>query len=89
MNADTCNSTPAKILVVDDHQTNRDIVRSFLQFEGYEVFEAHDGREALKKALEVTPDLVLLDILMPKLDGYGSQSPGGGSPGREPARSTS
>jgi len=59
-----------RILVVDDHQTNIDIVKSFLEFEGYDVMEAHDGEEALAKAEAAPPDLVLLDILMPRLDGY-------------------
>jgi two-component system, sensor histidine kinase and response regulator len=70
VNPDTHSNDTVRILVVDDHQTNLDIVRSFLQFEGYDVVEAHDGREAIEKAEAVTPDLVLLDILMPRLDGY-------------------
>ena len=60
----------AKILVVDDHQTNVDILRSFLEFEGYQVLEAHDGVEALEQVEKECPDLILLDVLMPRMNGF-------------------
>jgi len=61
--------TPARILVVDDMPENLDIVRIRLESQGYEVVTAVDGEDALARARELEPDLVLLDIMMPKLDG--------------------
>jgi adenylate cyclase len=61
--------TPPRILAVDDVPENLEIVRMRLQAHGYEVVTAADGEEALVRAREVDPDLVLLDIMMPKLDG--------------------
>jgi adenylate cyclase len=61
--------TPPRILAVDDVPANLDILKVRLEAEGYEVFTAVDGEQALEKVRELEPDLVLLDILMPKLDG--------------------
>jgi class 3 adenylate cyclase/CheY-like chemotaxis protein len=61
--------TPPRILAVDDVPENLEIVRMRLQAHGYEVVTAVDGEEALARAKETDPDLVLLDIMMPKLDG--------------------
>ena len=58
-----------KILVVDDEKPISDIVKFNLTKEGYEVFTAYDGEEALEKVKEVEPDLILLDLMLPKLDG--------------------
>ena len=60
---------PARILVVDDVEANVEIVRMRLEAQGYEIVTAADGEEALARARESAPDLVLLDIQMPKLDG--------------------
>jgi class 3 adenylate cyclase len=60
---------PPRILAVDDVPENLDIVRMRLQAHGYEVITAVDGEDALDKARTHEPDLVLLDIMMPKLDG--------------------
>ena len=60
---------PARILVVDDVPDNIEILRMRLTALGYEVVEAADGEEALAKVAETMPDLVLLDIMMPKIDG--------------------
>ena len=57
------------ILVVDDYPENLDIVRVRMEARGYEVETATNGREALEKAYEVQPDLILLDVVMPELDG--------------------
>lgn len=59
----------AKILIVDDEKGFVDATGKLLEKEGYVVFKALDGEEGLKTALEHSPDLILLDILMPKLDG--------------------
>jgi len=58
------------ILVVDDDKTNRNLLSIILKKAEYRVIEAEDGRDALKKALETPVDLVLLDIMMPNMDGY-------------------
>ena len=59
-----------KILVVDDEKSIVDILKLNLQNEGYTVFEAYDGEEAVLKAASVQPDLILLDVMLPKLDGF-------------------
>jgi adenylate cyclase len=61
--------TPPRILAVDDVPTNLDILRVRLESQGYEVITAADGEEALARVRDQAPDLVLLDIMMPKLDG--------------------
>ncbi|MFK5292648.1 response regulator, partial [Lactococcus lactis] len=58
-----------KILVVDDEKPISDIVKFNLTKEGFEVFTAFDGEEALEAFKEVQPDLILLDLMLPKLDG--------------------
>lgn len=59
-----------KILVVDDEVSIVDLIKMELEFEGYQVFTAYDGLEAVEKALEIKPDLILLDIMLPKKNGY-------------------
>jgi adenylate cyclase len=61
--------TPPRILAVDDVPTNLEILQVRLEAQGYEVVTAADGEEALARVRELEPDLVLLDIMMPKLDG--------------------
>ncbi len=60
---------PPRILVVDDNPTNVEILRVRLTAQGYEVVTAVDGLHALEQARALDPDLVLLDVMMPKLDG--------------------
>src|ERR1700738_2203943 len=60
---------PPLVLVVDDVADNVDILQMRLEAQGYEVVAAGDGLEALEKVRELLPDLVLLDVMMPKLDG--------------------
>src|SRR6201984_3836161 len=60
---------PPLILVVDDTPDNVDILQMRLESEGYEVITAADGEQALAIVRERLPDLVLMDIMMPKLDG--------------------
>lgn len=59
-----------KILVVDDEKPIVDILKLNLQKENYQVYEAYDGEEALIKAKTVEPDLILLDVMLPKIDGF-------------------
>lgn len=58
-----------KILVVDDEKPISDIIKFNLKKEGYDVYTAYDGEEALQKVEEVNPDLILLDLMLPKIDG--------------------
>jgi CheY-like chemotaxis protein len=60
----------APILVVDDDPDAINIVQTFLESRGYEVATAADGREALAKLEEVRPALILLDVMMPGMDGW-------------------
>ena len=60
----------ARILCVDDDRPTVTIISGVLKREGYEVETALDGDEGLKKAREMKPDLIVLDIMMPGLDGY-------------------
>jgi len=59
-----------KILVAEDNPANRELMHEVLSGRGYEVIEASDGQEALQKIEETRPDLVLLDIQLPVLDGF-------------------
>ena len=60
---------PPRILAVDDTPENLEILRVRLEANGYEVATAADGEEGLVQARELSPDLILLDIMMPKRDG--------------------
>ena len=59
-----------KILIADDDQNICELIRLYLEKEGYSVVIAHDGEEAVEQFSAEAPDLVLLDIMMPKLDGW-------------------
>jgi len=59
-----------KILIVDDDKEICETIERVLAEEGYKVFKAYNGKEALEKVIEKMPDLIILDILMPKLNGY-------------------
>lgn len=59
-----------KLLVVDDEQKIRNVVREYAEFDGYEVDEAVDGMDAVAKAKENEYDLIVMDIMMPRLDGF-------------------
>ncbi len=59
-----------KILVVDDEENIREVIREYAEFEGHEVDEACDGMEAVEKAKAKDYDIIIMDIMMPRLDGY-------------------
>jgi len=61
---------PRKVLVVEDNEDSRELVVKVLKNKGYLVIAAVDGEEAVEKAIAEKPDLILLDISLPKLDGY-------------------
>ena len=64
------NATKANVLVVDDDLTLRDMYQIRLEAEGYKVLVAGDGEEALEIIQKQKPDIILLDIMMPKMNGY-------------------
>lgn len=59
-----------KVLVVDDEKLIRDVIKEYASLENYEIFEAENGIEALKVIDEENIDVIVLDIMMPKMDGY-------------------
>lgn len=64
------NPPPSKILIADDNQQNCELLDAYLAEEGHEIVMAYDGQQALDQVAEFQPDLILLDIMMPKLSGY-------------------
>ncbi len=60
----------AKVMVIDDSQTIRRTAETLLAREGYQVITAQDGFEALAKIADHAPDIIFVDIMMPRLDGY-------------------
>src|SRR3954454_12114627 len=62
-------NTPPRVLIVDDNEVNRDIIVARLEAHGYETLQAADGQEALAAGGRHRPDLVLLDVMMPNIDG--------------------
>jgi CheY-like chemotaxis protein len=63
-------SNPAKILVVDDEPVGRQLLEAILVPEGYDIYFGADGEEAIQVAISEIPDIILLDVMMPKLDGF-------------------
>jgi DNA-binding response OmpR family regulator len=59
-----------KILIAEDERDIRDLITFTLQFAGYEVMSASNGEEAVSKARQETPDLILMDVRMPRMTGY-------------------
>ena len=63
-------SKKIKILVVDDHSDIVVSISNYLDFNGFQTIKAHNGKMAIEKAKEEKPDLILLDIMMPKVSGF-------------------
>jgi len=59
-----------KILLVEDNEMNRDMLSRRLERQGYEITNAVDGQEGVKKAVEIKPDLILMDMSLPVLSGW-------------------
>lgn len=59
-----------RILIAEDERDIRDLINITLQFKGYEVFQAPNGAEAVEQARAVNPDLILMDVRMPRMTGY-------------------
>lgn len=64
------DSKNKKILIVDDDEKNRLLFKIILGKEGYETIEAENGQEAIIKTIEEKPDVILMDMMMPIMDGY-------------------
>ena len=62
--------SPGRILVVEDNPKNLKLVRDVLQFSGYEVVEASTGEDSVRLAGETSPDLILMDLQLPGIDGH-------------------
>ena len=58
------------VLVVEDYQDAREMYTAYLQFSGYRVAEATDGFEAVEKSIELLPDIILMDLALPRMDGW-------------------
>ena len=63
-------TTKTKILLIEDEEMLANMYEVKFQNEGFDITKALDGEEGLKKAKEIIPDLILLDIIMPKMDGF-------------------
>lgn len=63
---------PVRILIADDYDDNRELLRLMLEGAGYSVRETHNGRECVAAARAELPDIVLIDLSMPVLDGWGT-----------------
>jgi two-component system cell cycle response regulator len=63
------DSTNPRILIVDDHEDNVEVIRARLEARGYRIESAADGEEALERVRQSPPDLILLDVMMPRIDG--------------------
>jgi CheY-like chemotaxis protein len=59
-----------KVLIVDDNDTNLLLVSKILQLEGYQTFTTSSGSEAIRMMAEIRPDLAILDVMMPRMNGY-------------------
>ena len=66
----TEGNATTRVMVIDDSQTIRRTAETLLAREGYEVVTAQDGFEALSKIADHQPDIIFIDIMMPRLDGY-------------------
>lgn len=64
------NETPPKVLIVDDNPQNLDVMAALLDEENFKVFFALDGLSALQRAEDGQPDIILLDVMMPEMDGF-------------------
>ncbi len=60
----------SRVLIADDNQPNRELLEAYLEGESYEIVMAHDGEHTMELIAEQQPDIVLLDIMMPRLSGY-------------------
>ncbi|MBT3375037.1 MAG: response regulator, partial [Lentisphaerae bacterium] len=64
------SAVTGRVLVVDDEPDNRELLRTLLEMKGHTVFDAGNGAEALDMVKDALPDVILLDVMMPEMDGY-------------------
>ncbi|WPB74723.1 response regulator [Archangium violaceum] len=70
MNSPALNDTAPLVLIVDDYQDAREMYAEYLEYSGYRVAEARNGLEAVEKAFALHPDVILMDLSLPVLDGW-------------------
>lgn len=70
MSANDIDLTGSRVLIADDNEQNRELLDAYLADEGYEILFANDGRETMDVVEANQPDLILLDIMMPRMSGY-------------------
>jgi CheY-like chemotaxis protein len=69
-NADAKKADRPRVLLVDDYPDAREMYAEYLEFSGFEVVEAENGMEALQRAVETSPDIILMDLSLPVMDGW-------------------
>ena len=69
-NADAKKDDRPRVLLVDDYPDAREMYAEYLEFSGFEVVEAENGMEALQRAVETSPDIILMDLSLPVMDGW-------------------
>lgn len=67
-------TTDSRVLVVDDTASIRFLIRTNLELDGWEVVEAADGQECLERIVDIAPDIITIDAVMPRLDGWATVS---------------
>lgn len=70
MSANEIDLTGSRVLIADDNEQNRELLDAYLAGEGYEILMANDGKETMDVVAASQPDLILLDIMMPRMSGY-------------------
>ena len=70
LNKYRCANPPCPVLLIEDDETTRGMMRSMLEREGWRVTEATNGREGLERVAEALPNAILLDLMMPEMDGF-------------------
>ena len=70
MTSDEIDLSGSRVLIADDNEQNRELLDAYLADEAYEILMAHDGQQTIDVVEESQPDLILLDIMMPKMSGY-------------------
>ncbi len=70
MSAQEINLSGSRVLIADDNDQNRELLDAYLADEDYQILMARDGEETLQVVREQQPDLILLDIMMPRMSGY-------------------
>jgi two-component system, cell cycle response regulator DivK len=69
-NTDAKKADRPRVLLVDDYPDAREMYAEYLEFSGFEVVEAENGMEALQRAVEASPDIILMDLSLPVMDGW-------------------